>query len=156
MAWSDYTYKKPEYPERKPGDYRCIILSAEVGTSKTSGKKMLTINFRPSGTTSIVRAYIVDNDYFDDNFSRFLDAFPALKNNPNPENCFAWRGAQGAAWLKVNDSGFFEFSRWIPEEKTAKMAEFVWKARTDEPQEMPVLQEFTEISEDEDDGDIPF
>lgn len=156
MSWSNYTYKKPEYPDRKPGDYRCIILNAETGTSKTSGKNMLTIYLRPSGTAATVRAYIVDNEYFDDNMSRFLDAFPALKSNPNPDNCFAWRGAMGAAKLKVNDNGYFEHNRWIPSDKADKLPEFVWRARDDEPQEMPVLQEFTELDGGEDDGDIPF
>lgn len=118
---------------------------------------MLTISVRPSGTASTVKAYIVDNDYFDDNFSAFLDAFPALKANSNPDNCFAWRGAMGAIKLRVNDDGYFEPARypWIPVEKADNLPAFEWKARDDEPQEMPVLQEFTEITE-EDDGDIPF
>ena len=158
MSWSNYTYKKQEHTERQPGNYRCIILKAEAGTSKTSGKNMLTIYLRPSGTASTVKAYIVDNDWFDSNFSAFLDAFPSLKANSNPENCFAWRGALGAVKLKVNDDGYFETAKypWIPAEKAEKYPEFVWKAREDEAQDMPVLQEFTELSEEDSEDEIPF
>lgn len=158
MSWSNYTYKKQEHTERQPGNYRCIILKAEAGVSKTSGKNMLTIHLRPSGTASTVKAYIVDNDWFDSNFSSFLDAFPALKDNNNPDNCFAWRGAMGAVKLKVNDDGYFETAKypWIPADKATKLPDFEWKARDDEPQDMPELQTFTEITDNDDDDQIPF
>lgn len=158
MSWANYTYKKQEYTERKPGTYRCVILKAEAGVSKSSGKNMLTISLRPSGTASTVKAYIVDNEWFDSNFSSFLDAFPALKENSNPDNCFAWRGAQGAVKLKVNDDGYFETAKypWVEPAKAEKLPPFEWKARDDEPQEMPVLQEFTEITDDDDEESIPF
>lgn len=157
MSWDNYTYKKQEYVERKPGKYRCIILKAEAGISKSSGKNMLTISIRPSGTASTVKAYIVDNDYFDSNFSSFLDAFPVLKDDPNPGNCFAWRGAMGAVKLKVNDDGFFETDRypWIPADKAENLPEFEWKARDDEPAQMPEFQGITELGDD-DDGECPF
>lgn len=161
MSWSNYTYKKQEHTERQPGNYRCIILKAEAGVSKTSGKNMLTIYLRPSGTASTVKAYIVDNDWFDSNFSSFLDAFPALKDNSNPDNCFAWRGAIGAVKLNVNDDGYFETAKypWIAanDKRATKLPEFEWKAREDEAQDMPVLQEFTELDDSSDeDSEIPF
>ena len=158
MSWSNYTYKPQEHTERQPGNYRCIILKAEAGTSKTSGKNMLTIYLRPSGTASTVKAYIVDNDWFDSNFSAFLDAFPALKANSNPDNCFAWRGAIGAVKLKVNDDGYFETAKypWIPAEKAVNYPDFEWRSRDDESPEMPVLQEFTEITEQDSEDEIPF
>ena len=49
MSWDNYTYKKQEHTERQPGNYRCIILKAEAGVSKTSGKNMLTM--RGTATT---------------------------------------------------------------------------------------------------------
>lgn len=163
MSWNNYTYKKPEYTERTPGIYRCIILAAEVSVSKTSGNQMIVVSLRPSGTASTVKAYIVDNDYFDENFSQFLDCFPAIKENQGmsaPDNCFQWRGAQGAVKLKVNDNGYFETDRypWIEagSNREKNLPEFVWKARDDEPQEMPVLQEFTELDDGEEDDDVPF
>lgn len=156
MSWDNYTYQKPSYEDNKPGDYRCVILNAEQAISKSSGKRMLVISVRPSGTKATVKSWIVDNEYFDSNFSLFLDAFPAIKNNPSVDNCFAWRGAMGAIKLIVNDSGYFEAKRFIPADKAEFLPDFEWKARDDEPQEMPVLQEFTEITEEEDDGDCPF
>ena len=158
MSWSNYTYKPQEHTERQPGNYRCIILNAEVKTAKTSGNRMISLKLRPSGTAGTVFANIVDNEWFDANFSSFLDAFPALKANPNPDNCFAWRGAIGAVKLKVNDDGYFETAKypWIPADKAEKLPEFIWKARDDEPQEMPVLQEFTELSGEDSEDEIPF
>ena len=156
MSWSNYTYKQPEYSERKPGKYRVIILKAEEKTSK-KGNKMVEISLRPSGTASTVKAYIVDNDYFDDNYSRFLDAFPDIKNaDNNPEHCYTWRGAMGAINLKVNDNGYFEAGYFIPSEKQEALPEFVWKARDDEPQTMPEFQGAVELEELEDDESIPF
>ena len=157
MPWGDYTYKKPEYPKREPGKYRCIILKAEVGTSK-AGNRMIVLTLRPSGSTAKVNAYVVDNDAFDDNFSKFLDAFPAIKANPNPDMCFAWRGAIGAIQLKVTEEGYWRAGYFIPEENAESLPEFEWKARDDEPQEMPVMQEISGVNFEEvdDDEGIPF
>lgn len=155
MSWDNYTYQKPTYEENKPGKYRCIIMNAEQTTSK-AGNRMLVISVRPSGTKATVKDYIVDNEYFDGNFSMFLDAFPMFKQNPSPDNCFAWRGAIGAAQFSVDENGYFKVKRYLPPDKAEFLPDFEWKARDDEPQEMPVLQEFTELPEDEDDGEIPF
>ena len=154
MSWDNYTYQKPTFEENKPGNYRCVILGAEVKTSK-SGNRMLVITLRPSGTKAKVPAYIVDNDYFDSNYSQFMDAFPDLKGQ-TPDMCFAWRGAMGAAKLNVNDNGYFECKRFLPPEKVDNLPDFVWKARDDEPQEMPELQTLTEITDTSDEEDIPF
>lgn len=155
MSWDNYTYQKPQFEENKPGNYRCVILNAEVTTSKTSGKRMLVISVRPSNTRATVKSYIVDNDYFDSNFSQFLDAFPQL-GKTTPNNCFAWRGAMGAIKLGVNDNGYFEAKWFLPPEKAEDLPDFIWKARDDEPQEMPVFQELTELTNDDDESDIPF
>ena len=156
MSWDNYTYTKPQYEDNKPGDYRCVILKAEVTLSK-AGNRMLVIHVRPSGTKATVKNYIVDNEYFDGNFSQFLDAFPQVKNNANPDNCFEWRGAMGAVKLTVNDNDYFEAKRFIPADKAEKLPPFEWKARDDEPQEMPVMQEFTELTDDDvADDDCPF
>ena len=154
MSWDNYTYQKPQFEENKPGDYRCVIMSAEVGTSK-SGNRMLVISVRPSGTRATVKSYIVDNEYFDSNFSSFLDAFPILKENHDPNNCFTWRGAMGAVKLTVNDRGYFEAKRFISADKAEKLPEFEWKAKDDEPQQMPAYEGMTEL-DDDDDGEIPF
>lgn len=157
MGWDNYTYKKPEYPERKPGKYRCIILKAEIGTSK-AGNRMIIISLRPSGTTATVSAYIVDNEYFDDNYSKFLDAFPQIKENPDPNTCFAWRGAHGAINLKVNDNGYWQAGNFIPAERAEFLPEFEWKAGHDEPQEMPIMQEISALGfdDEEPDDEVPF
>lgn len=155
MSWSNYTYKEPQ--RANPGNYRCIILNVEQKVSKASGKNMLQITVRPSGTALNVNTYIVDGDYFDDNFSRFLDAFPALKENVDLDSCFLWRGQIGAARFGEDDKGYLKVSSWMTPEKAEDLPEFEWKARDGEPQDMPEPQVFADISSaEEDDGDFPF
>ena len=157
MGWDNYTYKKPEYPENKPGKYRCIILKAEIGTSK-AGNRMLIISLRPSGSVATVSAYIVDNEYFDDNYSKFLDSFPEIKENPDLNTCFAWRGALGAINLKVNENGYWQAGNFIPYEKADGLPPFEWRAKSDEPQEMPTMQPIAALNldGDEPDDEVPF
>lgn len=156
MPWSDFTYSTPKKVEREPGIYRCLIMNAEQSVSKSSGKNMLVITLRPSGTTANVRAYIVDNEYFDRNVSEFIDAFPALKDGFSINRCFGWRGALGAVKLIVDENGFFKTAKypWVPFGRTENLPPYDWKTADGEPQEMPVYQGFTELEED--DSDLPF
>lgn len=155
MSWSNYEYKKPE-SGAKPGDYRCIIMGAKQTKSKSSGANMLEIKLRPSGTAANVFYYIVDNDYFDSNMSRFLDAFPELKEDFSIDTCMTWRGAMGAMKLSVNDDGYLRADRCIPSERAEKLPPFVWKARDDESQGMPERQTITELYTVDDDDELPF
>lgn len=152
MSWSNYTYKEPQ--RATPGNYRCIIIGAEQKISK-SGKNMLQITVRPSGTALNVNTYIVDGDYFDDNLSRFLDAFPALKEGLNIDECFTWRGQLGAARFGTDDNGYLRVSSWMTPEKAEALDPFVWKPRDGETPDMPEPQGFTALSE-EDDEELPF
>lgn len=153
MGWSNYTYREPQ--KANPGNYRCIIMNAEQKVSK-SGKNMLQITVRPSGTALNVNTYIVDGDYFDDNLSRFLDAFPALKEGLNIDECFTWRGQIGAARFGEDDRGYLKVSSWMTPEKAESLPEFEWKARDGETA-MPEPQVLTELpAGEEDDTDFPF
>ena len=117
---------------------------------------MLVISVRPSGTKATVKQYIVDNDYFDSNFSQFLDAFPELGDNKLPDNCFSWRGAMGAVKLIVDENGYFKIKRFISADKAERLPDFVWCAKDDEPQQMPVYQGLTALDSDDESDEIPF
>ena len=156
MSWDNYTYQKPTFDDNVPGDYRCVILGAEVTHSK-AGNRMLVINVRPSGTKATVKQYIVDNEYFDSNYSQFLDAFPVLKDNSDPGNCFSWRGAMGAVKLVLDDNGYFKVKRFISADRAERLPEFEWKAKEDEPQKMPEYQGLSGLENNDDpDDDCPF
>ena len=155
MSWENYTYKESTHVERKPGTYRCMILNAEQTVSKSSGTRMIALSLRPSGTASTVKGYILDNDHFDENYSEFLDAFPAIKENPDINACYTWRGAVGTVKLIIDESGYFKTAKfpWVSARKADALPPFEWKARSDEPPECPEYQGFTELGNTD---DLPF
>lgn len=156
MAFSNYSYVKNQHTERKPGIYRCIVMGAELGKSKSSGKDMLTIFLRPSGMAANIKAYIIDNEYADVNISEFLDAFPELRDGFDISRCYAWTGAAGAVRFELDENGYLKPMKypWVPYENTDELPPFVWKPRDGDPGTQPVYQGYTEIRTD--DGDIPF
>jgi len=158
MSWNDYAYKENTHVDMEAGIYRCLIMEAKQAVSKTSGKNMLAITLRPSGTSMNVTAYIVDNDYFDDNLSRFLDAFPQLRENFSINTCFSWTGALGAARLVPDEKGYLATAKypWIPEKKQEGLPPFEWKPRIGESDEFPVYQGITELPQTDDENDLPF
>ncbi|MDO5445822.1 MAG: hypothetical protein Q4F31_09420 [Eubacteriales bacterium] len=159
MPWNDYSYTENQHAWR-PGIYRCMILAAEQTKSNASGNPMLKITLRPSGTSSKVYAYIVGNDYFDENFSRFLDAFPQLKEqNFTKDNCFSFRGAVGCVKLVLDDNGFFKAAKypWIPPGSVPDLPAFKWYYRNDEPVDPPeFLSAALEELPPSDEGTLPF
>lgn len=150
MPWDNFQYNKQHF-SRKPGAYRCIILAADKTTSNSSGLPMLRVQLRPSGTSANVNAYIVGNSYFDENFSRFLDAFPQLKEQKfTKDNCFSYRGAIGCVKLVLDDNGFFKVAKypWINPEDAKELPAFKWYPREDDPEDPPefLSEEFEELS----------
>lgn len=156
MSWGNFKYEKSSTPERAPGVYRALIIAAEITTSRSSGKKMLKISLRPSGSKAIVYGYILDNDHFDQNFSEFIDAFPEIRDKADAELCTFWVGAEGAVKLVVDEKGFWKTAQfpWVSAAKAEALPPYVWTPREDEPIEKPVFGGFALLSEDED--DLPF
>ena len=159
MPWNDYNYTESHYA-RKPGVYRCMILAAEQTKSNASGLPMLKLTLRPSGTSANVFAYIVGNDYFDENYSRFLDAFPQIREqNFTKDNCYSFRGAVGCVKLILDDNGYFKTAKypWVPPASVTDLPAFKWYARDDEPVDPPeflstALEELPPV----DDERVPF
>ena len=117
---------------------------------------MITLTLRPSGVPINVKTWLVDNEYFDANVSRFLDAFPILKEGFSPDESYSWRGAMGAVKLKTDDRGYLAVSNFISAEKAEKLPEFVWTAKENEPQEMPEYTGMADFCELSDEEGIPF
>lgn len=156
MSMNDFTYS--EGTVRRAGPCRCIILDAHRAVSKSSGKPMLTLTFRPSGTVSSVQKHIVDNEYFDANVSRLMDAFPQISKEEGVTFPERWRGAIGVVKLAVDEDGYYQVAdrgAFIPAQSdiAEELPEFVWRARRDEDPEMPVFGDFDEL---EDEAPMPF
>lgn len=145
MNWSDY--KRESGEGALTGDYRCVITEVAEKIS-SSGNKMLEITVKPSGRNFTVKNWIVQNEYMNQNLTRFFDAFPSI-----PEGNFdfvTWVGAMGAARFAPDDRGYTKIQRWIPADRAVSLPEWVG--------DKPIQQEVNSLDdlEDEDDIDIPF
>lgn len=104
MAW---TFNANDYEERSfplipEGDHRLRIHDAELGTSKSSGKDMLTITFDVSGYNSSVWYYIVlDPDKVKQTNQKLGEFFAAFDiKQYDVTKCSEWVGKTGGARLK--------------------------------------------------------
>ena len=104
MAW---TYNENDYTERDfplipEGDHRIRIKDAELGTSKSSGKDMLTITFEVSGYNSSVWYYIVlDPEKVKETNQRLGEFFKAFDiKTYDVSKCSQWVGSTGGARIK--------------------------------------------------------
>jgi len=104
MAW---TFNANDYEERTfelipEGDHRIRIADAQLGTSKSSGKDMLTITFDVSGYSSSVWYYIVlDPDKVKQTNQKLGEFFKAFDiKQYDVTKCSEWVGKTGGARIK--------------------------------------------------------
>ena len=72
-SWNDY---QPEESVRaQKGKYRVEIVDAEEAISKSSSLPMFVITVKPNPTNIKVKTYLVKNDKFNANATKFFDAF---------------------------------------------------------------------------------
>lgn len=144
-AWDDYK-REEGHGVAKAGKFRCVIVSAEETVSKTSGKDMIVITVRPSGSKANVKYFLVHNQYFNRNATQFFDAFPAIGDGNF--NTVEWVGAMGAADFKVGDRGYLEVGYFLSPERAADLPDFEG--------EKPEKVEVVSLMPDDDDDDLPF
>ena len=94
------------------GELRCMIVEAKEAVSK-AGNPMLVIAVLPSGVNQLVRAYIVQNQYFNRHLTDVFDAFPSLAGTTELKE---WKGAMGAAMFSTDERGYIHVEYWIPSE----------------------------------------
>ena len=126
------------------GRLRCVLVNIEEAVSK-SGNEMLVLYVRPSGCRFDVKTYIVKNEYYDRDMTRFHDAFQIPESSDNP---LEWKGAEGAAVFDLDDNGYLKIKRWIYPAQAANLPPFEG--------DKPERQEVTSLEDEEDDGDLPF
>lgn len=104
MVWTfnENDYEERSFPLIPEGDHRLRIHDAELGTSKSSGKDMLTITFDVSGYNSSVWYYIVlDPDKVKQTNQKLGEFFRAFDiKQYDVTKCAEWIGKTGGARLK--------------------------------------------------------
>ena len=139
-----FNYQREETPKLAAGNYRVVIVSAEQRTSK-SGKQMIVLGIRPSGTKITIYHYIVEGEYFNRNMTSFFDSFDVDEGN---FELVTWIGAEGAARLAEDENGYLKVKYFIRKDKAANLPPFVG--------EKPERQTVTKFEDLPSDDDLPF
>ena len=88
-------YTREETPVAAPGKYRVAIAYAEEGISKSSGNPMIIVGLKLNGTNITVKDYIVKNEYFNRNMTKFYDSFSDIKEGDVNLLRMGWRNGRG-------------------------------------------------------------
>lgn len=137
------TYQREESP-KLTGAHRCVIVSAEQKTSQ-SGKEMIVLGIRPSGTKITVNYYIVEGPYWNRTLTQFFDSFDVEEGNLE---LVTWVGAEGAAFFGEDEQGYLKVKYFIQKDKAANLPLF-----EGEKPERQTITKFEELGSDE---DLPF
>lgn len=139
MKLANYSYRKT--PRLEDGcDYRFEIKSVEEKTSK-SGNNMLVVKLAPNGFDLTLDHYIVQNERWDENMTRFCSAFGIEEEDTNP---MTWPGAIGAARVKEDSFGF-KIAFFISPKRAETLPPWVGPI----PERQTVTDGWKEVSEDE-------
>ena len=135
-------------PEIKTGVQRCVIVGAEEAVSKTSGKPMIVVTVKPSGSNAKVKEYFVSGtESFNRKMTDFYNAFPQIPKG-NFE-FFTWVGSLGAANFGTDENGYLKVKWWVSPDKAANLPEFEG--------DKPIKQDLASITDENDaDGELPF
>ncbi len=145
--WDDYQREERESSAKVTGKLRCVIVAAEESVSKSSGKPMIIVTVRPSGTNFKVKSYIVKNENFNRNMTSFFDAFPEIREGDF--NFLSWVGAEGAANFGEDENGYLKVKWFMTPTQAASLPPFEG--------EKPEKQTITTLDDPEDDDeDLPF
>lgn len=128
------------------GDRRCVIVGVEESVSKSSGLPMIVVTVTPSESKAKVKTYIVKNDNFNRNMTKFFDAFPTIGDGNF--DFVTWIGAIGAANFGKDENGYLKVKWWVDPIEAKLLPEFFG--------EKPEQQTVTAIGESVDDDDMPF
>ena len=132
-SWNDY---QPEESVRaQKGKYRVEIVDAEEAISKSSGLPMFVITVKPNPTNIKVKTYLVKNDKFNANATKFFDAFGITRGD---FNCLGWIGAVGAGDFDTDENGYLNLKWWLSSSEAAKLPAWVG--------EVPERQTITDLA----------
>lgn len=116
------SYIPEESPKAEAGDFRCEVIAAEEGESKSSGKPMIIITVKPNGSNAKVKCYMVKNEYFNRNITSFFDSFGITRGD---FNLLGWVGAVGAGKFALDDEGYLKLKWFLSPKQAEKLPEWV-------------------------------
>ena len=146
MSKWDYTRDETR-PDIKTGVQRCVIVDAQEAVSKTSGKPMIVVTVKPSGSNAKVKSYLVKNEHFNRNATQLFDAFPQIGDGNF--DLFTWIGSLGAANFDLDENGYLKVKWFVAADKQKGLPEWVG--------DKPVKQDLATIKdEDEETDSLPF
>jgi hypothetical protein len=105
-------YEEEEYEVLPEGIYQVKIVTVVHGTSKKSGLPMLIIEIIPMKKTVVsgteepeeipvtLKYYIVKNEYYNKNITKFFDCFKIRRND---FDYMAWCGKTGKAFIGMTE-----------------------------------------------------
>lgn len=110
----DDNYQAGGGPRLEDGDYKVRIESVVTGRSK-AGAPMITVELGIAQASFRFKHYIVKNDYFDANMTKFADCFKIPRGNIEFNR---WTGRVGKAYLakgepKDNGKSYMEIKYLI-------------------------------------------
>lgn len=136
----NWDYKRESSRNVTAGDHRFEVVSAEEGTSKSTGKPMIIVELRPNGAAFTVKGYFVKGEWFNHKVTQFFDSTGIEEGN---FELATWVGAMGAARFKEDDQGYLKVHYYIDKSKAEKLPPWVG--------EMPERQAVTVLGGGDDD-----
>lgn len=148
MDWANY-YKREDDSKNVEGPHRCVITAAEETESNEKKNPMVVVSVKPSGADFSVKCFFVYGDYFNRNITRFLDAFPNIRDQVDNKkwDFVKWVGEEGAAFFE-KDGKYTKVKYFLSPERAKDLPPF----EGSKPEKLEVSNEFTDINED----DLPF
>lgn len=143
---ADYSDFVRENETRIEGRQRCVVTGVEEAISKTSGKPMIVIAFRPSGCKFTVKDFIVKNDSFNRRMTAFFDAFPEIEFGNF--DIMTWVGCEGAINLAEDDRGYLKVKGYVDPVRAASLPPFEGTK--------PPRQVITSLEDEDSSEDLPF
>ena len=104
----------------RAGKHRCRIVDAELGYSSRNNQQIV-VQLEISRSPLKIKHFIVFNDNFNYNMSRFYDAFPSLNRS---KDFSRWKGAVGAVELKEGKKGYLDVKACLTPKEAAGLPEF--------------------------------
>jgi hypothetical protein len=104
-------YREEEYDALPDGVYQVEIVDVQLGTSKNSGLPMQTVEVKPEGSSMILKYYLVKNENYNKNVTKFFDCFGIRRGDFDYDG---WMGKTGKAAIGKTEQGYHEIKQLIP------------------------------------------
>jgi hypothetical protein len=106
----DRGYEEEEYDPLPEGVHEVEITEVVTGTSKSSGLPMRTFTVKVEGTGITLKHYIVKNENYNKNMTKFFDCFGIPRGDFEYMN---WKGKTGKAYIGKREDGIYHEIKYL-------------------------------------------